>query len=97
MGRTFRDVAVVKAYDVEGSFVTEDIVPVASFHTSGSILLNCAQTRATKGVRFISFRVFDEQGNRTDDDRVSYDSRGTQVEGLHRRPDGSIIEDCDWV
>jgi hypothetical protein len=97
MGRDFRNVAVVKAYDAQGVFVIEDIVPSASFDVSGSILLNVAEFRAARGIRFISFRRFNDAGVPIERASTWYDLHGSRVPGLHRRPDGTIIETPDWV
>jgi len=45
MGRDFRNVAVVKGYLADGCFVTEDVLPLASFHSNDSRLLSSAQVR----------------------------------------------------
>lgn len=97
MGRDFRYAAVVKAYDAGGAFLMEDIVPLESFRISGSYLLNSTEFRSARGIRFISFRVFDEDGNRAEQQSFCYNLQGEEVSGLHRRPDGTIIEDPDWV
>ena len=96
MGRPFRECAVVKAYDGNGEFLEEDIVPLASFRVSGSLLLNSATVRAARGIRFISFRIFDESGQRTHYEPMTFNRRGEQAP-IYRRPDRSIIEDPDWV
>ena len=95
MGRSFESVAVVKAYDAQGEFVCEDIVPVDNFASSGSLLLNAAEARAARGIRFISFRLFDEAGNRTQARTMNYDVSGKEIPANYRRPDGTIIEDVD--
>lgn len=97
MGRSFKSVAVVKAYDAQGQFVCEDIVPSGSFAQSGSLLLNVASVRAARGIRFISCRLFDEAGNRVDAPSTHYDLAGNETRGNYRRPDGTIIDNCDWV
>jgi hypothetical protein len=97
MGRAFRDVAVIKAYDAQGAFVCEDIVPSENFATSGSLLLNVAAVRAERGIRFISFREFNRSGVRTESQSFSYDANGQEVRASYRRPDGTIIENVDWV
>lgn len=97
MGREFRNAAVVKAYDAAGAFVAEDIVPWASFAISGSILLNVAEYRAALGIRFISFRRFDDTGRRIEHESKCYDLNGREVPGFFKRPDGTIIENPDWV
>jgi hypothetical protein len=95
MGRDFHDVAVVKGYAADGSFVTEDIVSLADFRATGTRLLTSAQIRRQSGVRFISLRLFDESGARTKANAFCYDLEGQPVEGLIRRADGSIIENSD--
>ncbi len=97
MGRPFKNVAVIKAYDAKSQFVCEDIVPMASFDNAGSILLNVADVRAARGIRFISFRLFDASGNRIQFQSMSYDLKGEQVRHNYRMPDGTIIEDPNWV
>ena len=92
MGRQFTNAAVVKAYDAGGRLVAEDIVPTESYAKSGSLVLNSAETRAARGIRFISFRLFDESGSRVEQRGMSYDLQGHEVPGLHRMPDGTIIE-----
>jgi hypothetical protein len=97
MGRPLKSVAVVKAYDAEGNFVCEDIVPSAEFAASGSMLFNDASVRAERGIRFISFRHFDGSGAKTHDQRLNFDLAGKEVRALYHRPDGTIIEDPPWV
>jgi hypothetical protein len=94
MGRDFHSVAVVKGYAADGSFVTEDIVSLADFRASESRLLSSAQVRKKSGIRFISLRLFDESGARTEAKSLYYSLEGEPVEGLIRRVDGSIIEDA---
>ena len=96
MGRPFRECAVVKAYDGNGEFLEEDIVPLASFRVSGSLLLNSPTVRAARGIRFISLRTFDENGQRTDNETFTFNRRGERAP-IYRRPDRSTIEDPDWV
>lgn len=95
MGRDFRNVAVVKGYLADGCFVTEDVLPLASFHSNDSRLLSSAQVRQQNGIRFISLRLFDESGAKTEAKSLNYNLKGEPIEGLIRRPDGSIIEDAD--
>lgn len=92
MGRPFKSAAVVIAYDASGNQVDEDIVPAETYSEIGSRLLNSAETRVALGIRFISFRLFDEAGVRVEIQSLSYDLQGNQVAGLYRMPDGSIIE-----
>jgi hypothetical protein len=96
MGRNHQNVAVVIGCDADGRQIAEDIIPVPSYRLSGSILLNSPDVRRVKGVRFISVRVFDEEGNRVENFGKSYALNGREVEALHRRPDGSIIEKLPW-
>lgn len=93
MGRDFQSVAVVKAYDAQGKFVCEDIVPVDSFARSGSLLLDVAEVRAARGIRFISCRLFDDVGRRVAIRTLNYDLAGHETAANYRRPDGTIIEE----
>lgn len=92
MGRHFENAAVVKAYDAAGKLIDEDIVPTESYAKSGSLLLNSSEFRAAHGIRFISFRLFDESGNRVERRTMWFDLQGNEVPGLHRSSDGTIIE-----
>jgi hypothetical protein len=92
MGRSFISAAVVKVYDAGGNLIAEDIVPAESYGRSGSLPLNSHDVRAARGIRFISFRLFDQSGNRTEQRTASYDLDGQEIAGLHRMPDGIIIE-----
>lgn len=62
MGRPHKDVVVAVAFDAAGQKVSEDIVPRDNFVVSGSLLLNSATVRQTRGIRMISVRIFDDQG-----------------------------------
>jgi hypothetical protein len=95
MGRDFRNVAVVKAYSAEGQFVAEEIISLVDFSASGSELINSAEVRRDCGVRFISLRLFDEAGNKVDSASYNFGNDGMAAKGLHRRFDGSIIEDAE--
>jgi hypothetical protein len=97
MGRSFKPVAVVKAYDAHGSFVCEDIIPLENFANASSLILNLSEVRAARGIRFISVRRFDESGNRMEAKTFNYDLRGNEIRANHRRPDGTIIENADWL
>ena len=97
MGRAFKGVAVVKAYSGDGRFICEDIVPLASFDHSGSLIMNVAQVRAARGIRFISLRRFDDEGRVAASMSRHYDLAGNETGGNYQRPDGSIIENVDWV
>jgi hypothetical protein len=92
MGRPHKDVTVVIALNDRGEKIREDIVPNSSFERSGSLLLNSAPTRIQEGIRMISVRVFDVEGQRLKSELKYFSRVGLQVEALHRRPDGSIIE-----
>jgi hypothetical protein len=92
MGRPHRNVVAVVAHDEAGHKIGEDIVPRPSFAVSGSLLLNSAAVRARDGIRMISVRVFDELGVRVDSKMRYFGPDGAPVEGLHRRPDGTIID-----
>ena len=96
MARDHRNVAVVIAFDTDGHGVAEDNIPVASYRVSGTILLNSPDVRRAKGIRFISTRLFNEEGHRIEVFGRSYASDGHEVEALHRRPDNSIIEKLPW-
>ena len=96
MGRNHRNVAVVIGFDAAGVKVAEDIIPVPSYRVSGSILLNSNDVRRVRGIRFISARVFNDDGIRIGDFCRSYGLDGQEVRALHRRPDGSIIEKLPW-
>jgi hypothetical protein len=67
-------------------------IPAASNANFDSLLLNSKDARAAGGIRFISLRLFDEFGNRAEQRTTSYDLEGNEVAGLHRMPDGTIIE-----
>ena len=92
MGRPHKDVVVVVAYNADGRKITEDIVPRRSFNVSGSILLNSPPLRQKQGIRMASVRVFDEIGNRLDNQIRYFGPDGEPVQALHRRPDGTIID-----
>ena len=92
MGRPHKDVVVVVAHDADGHAVVEDIVPRHSFAVSGSLLLSSATVRQRGGIRMISVRAFDERGVRLDNQLRYFGSDGAAVESLHRRPDGTIID-----
>ena len=96
MARDHRNVAVVNGFDADGNQVAEDVVPVTSYRVSGSILLNSPDVRRVKGIRFMSIRVFDENGNRIENFRKWYALSGLEAKPSHRRPDGSIIESLPW-
>ena len=96
MARDHRNVAVVIGFDADGQNIAEDIVPLPSYRVSGSILLNSPDDRRAKRIRFMSVRVFDEEGKRVEDFRKSYALDGREVEAIYRRPDGSIIEKLPW-
>jgi hypothetical protein len=92
MARDHRNVAVVIGFGAESQQIAEDIMPLPSYRLSGSILLNVADVRRAKGIRFISVRLFDDVGKRIEQFGKSYALDGREVEALHRMPDGSIIE-----
>ncbi|HLJ11544.1 MAG TPA: hypothetical protein VKU82_10155 [Planctomycetaceae bacterium] len=92
MGRSHREVAVICGFDATSEQVAEDIVPLGSYRNAGSILLNSEQVRQHQGIRFVSVRVFDENGSRTEDFRKFYASDGREISGFDRMPDGTIIE-----
>ncbi len=92
MGRPHKAVTVVIAMDAHGKTLSEDIVPNSNFIVSGSLMLNVADARRTKGVRMISVRSFNDSGQKTTQELRYYGQDGRQVEPFHRRPDGSIIE-----
>jgi hypothetical protein len=95
MGREFQNVAVIKGYSADGSFVIEDVLPLTAFNANGSHLLISTQVRQENGIRFVSVRLFDESGVRIETKSLYYNLKGEPVEKLIRRPDGSIIEDAD--
>jgi len=85
----------VIALDERGQEVSEDIVPNSNFVVSGSLLLNSAPIRKKEGIRMISVRVFDSDGKRLRSELRYFSREGVQVEALHRRPDGTIIEPAE--
>jgi len=92
MGRPHKDVTVVIALSESGEKVREDIVLNSSFTLSGSLSLNSATTRKREGIRMISVRVFNAEGQRVKSELKYFSLEGAQVEAFHRRPNGSIIE-----
>jgi hypothetical protein len=92
MGRPHREVAVICGFNSESERVVEDIVPLPSYRHAGSLLLNSEHVRQLQGIRFISVRIFDENGDRIEKFRKSYARDGREIPGLHRMPDGTIIE-----
>jgi hypothetical protein len=96
MGRDHRNVAVVIGFDAAEIMIKEDIIPLDSYRISGSILLNVPVYRRTQQVRFIAVRLFDDAGKRIEIFGKCYGLDGHEVSGLHRRPDGSIIEHLPW-
>ncbi|MBI2824212.1 MAG: hypothetical protein HYX69_05960 [Planctomycetia bacterium] len=81
MGRPFANTVVAKAYDADGNLLAEDLVPAESYAKLGSLLLNSDKVRAARGIRFISFRRFDESGNRVEQRTISYDLHGQLAGG----------------
>ena len=77
MGREFFNQAVVKAYDSNGAFVCEEILPLAQFDDVGCELLISKERRVQRAIRFISVRTFDTAGKRHVDWRLRYDPDGT--------------------
>jgi hypothetical protein len=92
MGRAHREVAVVCGFNSNAEQVAEDVVPLASYRHTGSLLLNSEQVRQHQGIRFIAVRVFDENGDCIENFRKSYARDGREIPGLHRMPDDTIIE-----
>lgn len=95
MGRDFRDVAVIKAYSANSQFVDEEVIPLSRFDDAASVLLNSAPVRQDMGIRFISVRLFDVSGNVISSESFSFHLDGGPAHALHRRKDGTIIEDAD--
>jgi hypothetical protein len=93
MARPHVEVAVVCAFDANSEQVAEDVVPLSSYRNAGSLLINSEHVRQHQGIRFISVRVYDEDGRRIEDFRKSYGQDGRENSGIHRMPDGAIIEE----
>jgi len=91
MGRPHREVAVIKAFDAS-SELAEEIIPLENFRIGGSIYLNSPHVRVARGIRMISLRLFDANGQRLSANLYYYARDGSRVDALYRRPDGSIID-----